>query len=66
MERYDAKHFIELKNWFNSADVVSPYTVFDISGNNYRLIAVVVYKAQACTITEILTHKEYDKGGWKK
>jgi mRNA interferase HigB len=40
--------------------------VFNIHGNNYRLIARVNYRAQRVFILHILTHAAYDKGGWKK
>lgn len=62
----DYKHFADLKNAFGSADYVKPHTVFDISGNKYRLISLVVYQANLVSIEDILTHKEYDKGKWGK
>jgi mRNA interferase HigB len=40
--------------------------VFDISGNKYRLIAVVDYALQAVAVECVLTHAEYDKGRWRK
>jgi mRNA interferase HigB len=48
------------------ADAVGRRTVFNIHGNNYRLIARVNYRAQRVFILHILTHAAYDKGGWKK
>jgi mRNA interferase HigB len=66
MESNGFKHFVELKKTFGSADQVRPYTVFDISGNKYRLIAVVDYPLQAVSIERVLTHAEYDEGRWRK
>jgi mRNA interferase HigB len=66
MEANSFKHFAELKKTFGSADHVKPYTVFDISGNKYRLIAVVDYALQAVAVECVLTHAEYDKGQWRK
>lgn len=59
------KHFAELKETFRSADVVEGFTVFNIGGNNYRLIATVNYSLQIVSVRHVLTHAEYDKGGWK-
>jgi mRNA interferase HigB len=66
MESNSFKHFVELKKTFGSADQVKPHTVFDISGNKYRLIAVVDYALQSVSIECVLTHAEYDEGRWRK
>ena len=44
------------------------WTVFNIGGNNFRLIATIQYnpRDQRVTINKILTHAEYDKGKWKE
>ena len=42
------------------------YTVFNICGNKYRLIAEIFYKDQVMLIRHILTHAEYDQENWKK
>ncbi|MBZ0170379.1 mRNA interferase HigB [Candidatus Methylomirabilis lanthanidiphila] len=60
------KHFVDLKKTFGSADQVKPHTVFDISGNKYRLIAVVDYTIQSVSIECVLTHAVYDEGRWRK
>lgn len=48
-----------------SADGVGEYTVFNIKGNSFRLIAAMNYKTGRLFIRHVLTHAEYDKGGWK-
>jgi mRNA interferase HigB len=35
--------------------------VFDIGGNNYRLVAVILYRRKAIYVRFIGTHAEYDK-----
>lgn len=52
----------DLKCYFPSADYVgnSRY-VFNIRGNNYRLIAVVVFFAGRVQVQFIGTHRDYDK-----
>jgi mRNA interferase HigB len=56
----------DLKAAFGSADFVEDLTVFNIGGNKYRLVAFVHYRRQIVYIKDILTHKEYDKGDWKR
>jgi len=50
---------------FSHADLVGRRTVFNVHGNNYRLIARVNYLTQRVFILDILTHSEYSKGNWK-
>jgi len=52
---------IELRNIFNSVDPVHGYTVFNIGGNNYRLITAIHYNTQTCYVRAIWTHAEYSK-----
>lgn len=59
-------NFTELRQIFPSADQVKNLTVFNISGNKYRLIALVDYTYQKVFIRHILTHAEYDTDNWKK
>jgi mRNA interferase HigB len=54
----------ELKRIYPSADFVGRRTVFNISGNKYRLIARVNFQTQRIFVLYILTHAEYDKGAW--
>lgn len=50
----------DLRRTFRSADYVAPYTVFDVGGNNDRLITVIHYDARRIYIRGVLTHSEYD------
>jgi mRNA interferase HigB len=57
----DWKNFPELKNTFNTADHVGKDRyVFDIKGNRYRLIALIIFKVRTVFILFIGTHKAYD------
>ena len=60
------RHFVDLRKTFGSADLVRPHTVFNISGNKYRLIALVNYMLQAVAVEHVLTHAEYDLGRWRR
>ena len=62
----DWSTFVELRQVFPSADLVSSYIVFNIGGNKYRLIAIANFEVKTLLVREVLTHQEYDRGGWKK
>jgi mRNA interferase HigB len=52
----------ELKSIFSSADYIgNGRYVFNIKGNDYRLVAVVLFLADMATICFIGTHAEYSK-----
>ena len=52
----------ELKAMFPSADYVkNGRYVFNIGGNNYRLVAVVIFIGGVMNIRFVGTHSEYDR-----
>lgn len=55
----------EVQSVFPSAEAVGNFTVFNIKGNEYRLIVSIDYVRQLIFIKYILTHAEYDKNKWK-
>ena len=56
------KNHSDLKKDYPSADYVGNNRyVFNIKGNNYRLIVVIVFFAGTVAIRFIGTHSEYDK-----
>ena len=57
---------IDVRRTMNTVDFVEDLVVFDVGGNKYRLIAFVHYRRQAVFIKNILTHKDYDTGAWKR
>lgn len=58
-------NFVQLRQTYRSADYVDGWTVFNIKGNHYRLIAEVDYQEQLVRLSRFLTHAEYSKGRWK-
>ena len=60
------RSLVETREDFPHADPVGKRTVFNIGGNKYRLIARVNYRTQRVFIRAILTHAEYDNGGWER
>jgi mRNA interferase HigB len=65
------KSLVDVRATYPHADGVKTesgetLTVFNISGNKYRLIARVRYDYQLVNVRIVLTHAEYDKGKWKE
>ena len=62
IEEANQKTHGELKQLFPTADYVgnSRY-IFNIRGNNYRLVVAIVFIAGVVTIRFIGTHADYDK-----
>jgi mRNA interferase HigB len=53
--------FNDLRRQFQSADYVAPYTVFNVGGNSYRLIALIRYDTRQIYIRGVVTHADYDR-----
>ncbi len=54
--------FADVKKTFNSVDNVgNQHYVFNIKGNNYRLVVVIKFTIRFVYIRFIGTHAEYDK-----
>lgn len=59
------RNLSEVRHTFRHADAVGDKTVFNIKGNDYRLIVYIRYDLGIIYIKSLLTHAEYDKGAWK-
>lgn len=59
------KKLLEVQAVFPSAEAVGNFTVFNIRGNQYRLIASIDYERQLIYIKYVLTHAGYSKDKWK-
>ena len=65
MEECNAQDFNELKQTFNTADYVpKKFTVFNVGGNEYPIVAVVIYDIEKVYLRFVGTHTEYNK--WSK
>jgi mRNA interferase HigB len=60
------KNLTEVRRVCPSADAIWKFTVFNIKGNAYRLITEINYRTGRIFVRNVLTHAEYDKGGWNK
>ena len=56
----------DVKRTFSTASPVGTIVVFNIGGNKYRLTARFGYGKRPIYIRRVMTHGEYDKGGWQE
>jgi mRNA interferase HigB len=56
------RNFQDIKRQFRSASIVgNDRIVFNIKGNDYRLIVLILFRQGKIFIRFVGTHKEYDK-----
>jgi mRNA interferase HigB len=65
------RSFADVRKTFSSADQITvasgrPLVVFNIAHNRFRLVAAAHFNKQIVYTLMILTHKEYDRTGWKE
>jgi mRNA interferase HigB len=61
MELTGFSDFLAIKASFPAADYVAPFTIFDIGGNKFRLIAAIHYNTGRVYVRQVFTHADYDK-----
>lgn len=64
-KKADWNNLAEVRASYSHADLVGTCIVFNIGGNKYRLITKISFSRRVLYVRFILTHKDYDKGGWK-
>jgi mRNA interferase HigB len=55
----------DVRQVYRDAEAVGNFTVFNIKGNNYRLIVGINYVKQRIYFKYFLTHAQYDRNSWK-
>jgi mRNA interferase HigB len=61
----------EVRQQYPAADGVkvdsgNTVTVFNISGNKYRLVVSIKFRWRVIYVRDFLTHAEYSKDSWKR
>jgi mRNA interferase HigB len=64
-KKADWNNLAETRRDFPHADQAGVCTIFNIGGNNYRLITKIYYPAKRVLIRFVLTHAEYNKKRYK-
>ncbi|MCA1590526.1 MAG: type II toxin-antitoxin system HigB family toxin [Acidobacteria bacterium] len=60
-KRVIAKNLSQLRKTFPSADSVGGCVVFNVGGNNYRVVVQLDYDLQIIWIRAVISHAEYNK-----
>ena len=61
LERTQFADFNAIKRTYRAADYVAPFTIFDVGGNRYRIVAVIHYNRSRVYVRHVFTHAEYDR-----
>ncbi|MBI3973960.1 MAG: type II toxin-antitoxin system HigB family toxin [Chloroflexi bacterium] len=56
----------DVRRTFPAADLVGRFAVFNVGGNNYRVITRIEFKWRRVYIRQVLTHSEYNTDAWKR
>ncbi|MCO6512162.1 MAG: type II toxin-antitoxin system HigB family toxin [Aridibacter famidurans] len=56
---------VDIRRTFRNCDKVGSCYVFNLGGNNFRLIAKINFRSSILVVQELLTHSEYDSDRWK-
>lgn len=64
LSRLNIGSFAELRMQFPNVDRVGERLVFDLG--SYRLIAGFNFDSNRLYFKKLLTHSQYDRGGWKQ
>lgn len=67
----DWRSIEDVRETYPSADPVKvdsgrTVTIFNVCGNDYRLLTAIHYRKDRVYTLRFLTHAEYDKNKWKK
>lgn len=57
----DCGGLMDLRKFYPSADQVGKTLIFNVGGNNYRLLCCVSWELRRLFFRALLTHSEYDR-----
>lgn len=65
VESRNFKTLYDLRQTINSVDMVGKYHIFNIKGNDYRLVTAVHYNTGLIYIRDFQSHAEYSKKSYQ-
>lgn len=65
VESRNFKTLHDLRQTINSVDMVGKYHIFNIKGNDYRLITAVHYNTGLIFVRDFVSHAEYSKKSYQ-
>ena len=57
----DWANFADVRETYGSADFHKDFTIFNVGGNNFRIIAKIEYSKHIVFIKHVFSHVEYDE-----
>lgn len=65
VSRSEWTKFADVRAAYPHADQVGSLTVFNVGGNQNRVVCRIHFDSALILVRHVLTHAEYDKGKWK-
>jgi mRNA interferase HigB len=59
------RDIVEVRNVYPHADAVGKCTLFNIGGNDFRLVVKIEFEAQVIYVKKVMTHAEYSRKNGK-
>ena len=59
-------NLVDAKKDFPDAELVGKWVVFNVGGNNYRLIVKIKFRSKTIFLRFVLSHADYSKNIWKR
>ena len=59
-------NLVDAKKDFPHAELVGKWVVFNVGGNNYRLIVKIKFRSKTIFLRFVLSHADYNKNIWKR
>ena len=60
------QNFAAVRETYGDASLVGKFVVFNLGGNKFRVVIELNYNKHLFLIRYVMTHTEYDQGGWKR
>jgi mRNA interferase HigB len=58
--------FVDVRKTYRHADLVGKFIVYNVGGNNYRLVTEINFRTHTVFVRHVLTHAEYDRDKWEE
>lgn len=55
----------DVKNRYRTVSFVNRYVIFNVKGNDYRMVTIITYRSGIVVVQWIGTHNDYMKFNWE-
>jgi mRNA interferase HigB len=60
VKQFNWTSFVDVREVFASADYHNGFVIFNVGGNNFRIIGIIEYRIHIVFISSVLSHSEYN------